>query len=262
MITFSRYKLSDFLACQRRFQLRYIQNLPWPTPPQPSDQAEALTHGEQFHRLLERHFLGLSVDAAALPNPLRSWWHTWQTDPPAIPPGHTLPEFRLTVPISQHLLLGRFDLLILGDHSAHIYDWKTERRPRTASALRADLQSRLYLALVAEGIRAIHPQKTPIPPEQVQLTYWFVEAPAATVTLTYSTAEHAQNWSDLSQIVGQIEAQMTTTTPWPLTTDLQECGRCVYQLFCTRPRPTLQLDEHWYQETPEHPETNLEPALP
>lgn len=258
MITFSRYKLNTFLACQRRFQLRYGEDLPWPVAPQLPHQAEALAQGEQFHRLLERHFLGLPTDAAALPSPLREWWQTWQGHAPALPPGRTLPEFRLTVPIGQHLLLGRFDLLILGENSAHIYDWKTERRPRSAAALRDDLQTRLYLALVAEGTKGIKPLQQPIHPEQIHLTYWFVEAPEASVTFTYSPAEHQQNWAELTALVAQIESQMADPTPWPLTPDLNECARCAYQLFCARPQPVIKLDE-WYEEEMAEPNETLEP---
>ena len=254
----SRYKLSAFLACQRRFQLRYVDPLPWPAPPQATQVDEALAHGEQFHRLLERHFLGWPTDAAALPDPLRSWWQTWQAQPPAIPPGQSLPEFRLTVPIGQHLLLGRFDLLILGENSAHIYDWKTEQRPRRASALRHDLQTRLYLALVAEGANAIRPHLPPIPPEQIHLTYWFVTDPLASVTFSYSQAEHERNWAELNGVVAQIETQMAITEPWPLTPDLRECQYCAYQLFCARPQPTTVLED-WYEE---EGAINLEPELP
>lgn len=261
MITFSRYKLQAFLACQRRFQLRYVEALSWPIAPQQAGQAEALAEGEQFHRLLERHFLGLSTDAAALPNPLRTWWQTWQGHAPTLPVGRYLPEFRLTVPIGQHLLLGRFDLLIIGDNTAHIYDWKTERKPRSAAALRHDLQTRLYLALLAEGATAIQPR--PIPPENIHLTYWFVQKPEASVTFDYSGVEHAQNWADLNTVVTQIEQQLINPAPWPLTEDVRECGYCAYQLYCARPQASMNLDQ-WFDEQGEaeaHAE-GLEPELP
>ncbi len=259
MITLSRYKLQAFLACQRRFQLRYENMLPWPIAPQQPEQVEALAHGEQFHRLLERHFLGLPTDAAALPNPLRSWWQTWQSHAPHIPAGRRLPEFRLTVPISQQLLLGRFDLLVLGEDSAHIYDWKTERKPRSAAALRHDLQTRLYLALVAEGGTAL--QQRAIPPENIHLTYWFVQEPTASVSFRYSHAEHDQNWADLNAVVTQIESKMADPTHWPLTNDLRECGYCAYQLFCARPQATTHL-EQWHEEMNDSAAEKLEPELP
>ncbi|MCL4870724.1 MAG: PD-(D/E)XK nuclease family protein [Anaerolineae bacterium] len=260
MILLSRYKLAAFLACQRRFQLRYEQGVPWPVAPQPPTQAEALAQGEQFHRLLERYFLGLTVDAAALPSPLRQWWQTWQTHTPPLPPGRRLPEFRLTVPVGQHLLLGRFDLLILTDETVMIYDWKTERRPRAAATLHQDWQTRLYLAIVAEGIMGIQPSSQPITPEQIQLCYWFVEEPQASVTFRYSQAEHDQNWAELNAIVARLDSQLSDPNPWPLTDDLNECGRCAYQLLCARPQPLLNLD-NWYEETESDLDLSLEPTL-
>ena len=60
LLTLSQFKLVTFLACQRRFQLRYLQHLPWPATPLPKHVEERMQQGQDFHQLLERHFLGLS----------------------------------------------------------------------------------------------------------------------------------------------------------------------------------------------------------
>lgn len=58
-MVFSRYKLLTFLACRRRFQLRYLVQQPWPDAPQADEWRLASERGLAFHKLLERHFLGL-----------------------------------------------------------------------------------------------------------------------------------------------------------------------------------------------------------
>ena len=40
--TLSQYKLANFLACQRRFQLRYLRRLPWPASPLPERTEQVL----------------------------------------------------------------------------------------------------------------------------------------------------------------------------------------------------------------------------
>jgi hypothetical protein len=182
-LTLSQSKLTTFLTCQRRFYLRYRARLPWPEPPLPAEQEAALALGQQFHQLLERHFLGLPVEEALGENGrLRHWWSQFQNQPPDLPSGKRLPEVSLTVPLVSAasgqdsvtsgqdsvtsgqdsgfggrapLLVGRFDLVVLaetpaGQPAVHIYDWKTGR-PQPLAELRRSWQTKLYLALAAAG---------------------------------------------------------------------------------------------------------------
>jgi hypothetical protein len=234
-LTLSRRQLADFLACQRRFQLRYLEHLPWPAAPTDDHLQQSLLQGQLFHQLLQRYFLGVTPDEDALgSDQLRQWWQAFQQHGPALPPGRRLPELTLTVPIGRHLLTGRFDLLVLGENQAHIFDWKTEARPRREADLRADLQTRLYLALLAEGSQALVAPGAPLATEAIAITYWYANDPAQSVTIPYSQAEHEQNWAELRAVVAAIEHRLEHPTIWPLTENLNECGRCAYQVFCDR----------------------------
>lgn len=259
-LVLSRYKLTTFLTCQRRFQLRYVTRLPWPAPPNPASLTTAFERGEQFHRLLEQYFLGLPVSLPAeADDRFRQWWRAFQATPPAIPPGKRLPEMSLSVPLGGHLLFGRFDLLVVGETQAHIYDWKTEREPRSAETLAADWQTRLYLALVAEGSAALG---RTISPEQVSITYWFANAPHQSVSLTYDAATHARVWAELTATVERIGRRLVAPSAvWPLTDDWAECARCGYRAFCGRHVPPVRVeDEAALAE--EAPEVDLEPETP
>lgn len=267
-ITFSRYKLAAFLACQRQFQLHYLQQYPWPPAPQDDSGREVGRRGQQFHRLLERHFLGLAVDDPGVGDPLlRQWWLTFRREEPLLPPGERLPELTLTVPLKGHLLTGRFDLLVLGEEEVHIYDWKTTR-PRPEGDLRRDWQTRLYLALAVEGGSALYPGAKTVAPHQVTLTYWFVQAPAESVTFRYDPATHEENWAEIVALVAQIDAALVQEEIWPLTDDLQICARCRYQVLCDRQEAVAALrQEPQPQPTSEDsdavgPLPRLEPELP
>jgi hypothetical protein len=205
-LTLSQSKLTTFLTCQRRFYLRYRARLPWPEPPLPAEQEEALSLGQQFHQLLERHFLGLPVaDALGENGRLRHWWSQFQNHPPDLPPGKRLPEASLTVPLAPEvseqdsrfsgpvpLLVGRFDLVILseladGKPAVHIYDWKTGR-PQSLADLRQSWQTRLYLAMVVAGGESLFSLNREqagtkggrLAAEAVQLTYWICECTGRT----------------------------------------------------------------------------------
>ncbi|HUM72486.1 MAG TPA: PD-(D/E)XK nuclease family protein, partial [Chloroflexota bacterium] len=155
----SRGKLTTFLECRRRFQLRYLEEAAWPAAPLAVADEARLGLGQQFHELAQRHFLGLKIESAAIQErTLRGWWLTFARFLPHLPHGRTLPELTLTIPIGRHLLHGRFDLLIIGEIDgrafAHLYDWKTGRQP-DETTLRHDWQTRLYLAMLAEGGQAL-----------------------------------------------------------------------------------------------------------
>jgi hypothetical protein len=225
-----------FLICQRRFQLRYLKRLPWPASPADERTETALLRGQQFHQLLERHFLGLPIEESLIDPHLRRWWSLFQSSRLPMPPGRLLPELSLTVPVGRHLLTGRFDLLVVAEENgaplAHVFDWKTSR-PRDAAALQQEWQTRLYLAMLAEGGGAVWGHNNRPTPDHLALTYWYVGEPAAPRTIHYSQAQHTQNWAEIQALVAQIEAQLALGH-WPLTEDWSSCRECAYQVFCDR----------------------------
>ncbi len=268
--TLSQYKLTNFLACQRRFQLRYLRRLPWPSSPLPERTEQVLQQGQDFHQLLERHFLGLNnAQAAITDGRIQQWWHAFQTHNPVqhLPQNaRFLPETGLTLPFGNHLLYGRFDLLVLGEDEgerpfAHVFDWKTGR-PSAATELKTRWQTRLYLALLAEGGSAFWPQNVPLLPNQIQLTYWFVQEPETPVTVDYSAAEHAANWAHLQQLTMQLDEAFLADA-WPLTDDWDHCRECAYQNYCGRQSAGSAVPELDEAEEPNIPnEQLLTPELP
>lgn len=253
VLTLSRYKLMTFLTCQRRFQLRYLAELPWPSAPQDGKWQTAIGQGEAFHQLAERHFLGLPL--AIADEQLRGWWDVFERFVDSLPAGKRLPELSLTVPIGSHLLTGRYDLLILGeDGNVYIFDWKTEARPRSEAELLTDWQTTLYLAMLAESGGAFGRQ---ISPEQIKLTYWFANAPADSVIIPYSEAMHRSNWQKMLTVVDKIDGNLLAEDEWPLTDNRETCGRCAYAVYCGRVGVPAGEPLDW-QEEPLPPQ--LEPS--
>lgn len=260
----SRGRLASFLACQRQFQLRVLTQLTWPENPlRPSDE-ERLARGQQFHQLLERYFLGLPIESAAIPDrQVRRWWLLFENSSLKLPQGSVLPELTLTIPIGNHLLHGRFDLLIIGEKEgtsfAHIVDWKTGK-PQDEVDLRHEWQTRLYLAMIAAGGAALG---RVVKPDQIKMTYWYTSEPDMPRTIQYSQRWHDQNWAELEAIVAQIDEKLAQDSIWPLTDDLAICRRCVYQIYCGRQEAgayVTAIDED--AELPLFAEDALEPELP
>ena len=260
--------LATFEVCPRRFQLRYLQHLPWPSSPLDRHQSQAVERGQQFHRLAERHFLGLPVDVEAVDDDvLREWWLRFKHSKLEIPDGKRWPEHRLTIPAGSSFLHGRFDLLVLGieegEPFAHIYDWKTSR-PRATTDLRLAWQTHLYLALVAESGQALFPKGYLLQPERISMTYWYPSEADQPRRLTYSEEEHHKNWAAILELVTAIEAYRAQEI-WPLTNDWSHCRHCMYQVYCGRQEAGTSLDVSQDGENnPERVESAvlLEPQTP
>ena len=105
--TFSQSSLQDYLDCQRRFELRYIQRLSWPAIEiEPALENERfLRRGSAFHRLVHQHQIGIPEPAltpyAAEPE-LASWWEAYLRAAPKLLQDCTrkMPEVSLTTEIA------------------------------------------------------------------------------------------------------------------------------------------------------------------
>lgn len=266
----SRAQLQAFLACSRRFQLRSLKHLPWPDVPDNARSVESMTQGQQFHLLMERHFLGLDIPLTSIGDTaVSTWYQSFKNSKLVIPNGRFLPEHRLTVPIGDHLLLGRFDLLVVGEQEgepfAHIYDWKTGKA-RHESVLRQDWQTRLYLALLAEGGGALWQngrlgKTVSLPPENITMTYWYAAEPEAPRVLGYSQAEHTRNWAEIQAIVSQIDDHLARDE-WPKTDDWAQCRHCAYQVYCGRQEAGVNQQLPTDEPVADDIDWLLEPQLP
>ncbi len=263
--TLSRSKLETFLACQRRFQLRYLRRLPWPPLPLGDRSEETLARGQQFHQLLEQHFLGLPVEPSMIGDErVRHWWGAFQRCGLTFPEGRPLTEISPTIPVGGLLLNGRFDLIILGkDHHkpfAHIFDWKTGRA-RSAADLRGDWQTRLYLAMLAAGGQALAANAQLILPENIAITYWYVTEPDAPQTIRYDATWHRQNWAEIEALVAQIDTVLAADL-WPLADDWERCRACAYQVYCGRQQAGSTVSDQDVDEEEREMEWLLEPDIP
>ncbi len=144
--------------------------MPWPANPLPERTEQVLQQEQAFHQLLERHFLGLKISPAAIEDGrIQQWWRAFQTHNPVqtLPPNaRFLPETGLTVPLGNHLLYGRFDLLAIGEDEqnqpfAHVFDWKTGRPIAAMAKTQSHWQTHPLQALLAEEGSAFWSQAVP-----------------------------------------------------------------------------------------------------
>lgn len=234
---FSQSSLQDYADCARRFELKYILNQRWPAP-EVDDMLEferLMEQGQRFHHLVHQHLVGIPPERLRErieDNDVRRWFDAYLKNGLTGVPASRHPETTLSVPLGDHLLLAKFDLLAVEPGGrALIVDWKTSRRVATSEVLLRRLQTIVYRYVLARGGDYLN-GGVPIPPEQIEMVYWYADHDGETRRLPYDAAQLAADEAYLTRLVREID----TCQVFPLTDDLRRCRYCVYRSLCDRGR--------------------------
>jgi len=243
---FSQASLRDYLACPRRFQLRYLERLAWPAiEAEPYlSREQHLKRGALFHRLVEQKLKSIpeqALTALAAENNLAEWWDAFLVFDAGLPDGERLPEWTITVRLGQYALIAKYDLLIpSADGKVHIYDWKTSSIRTKPDVLRNDIQTRLYLLMAVEAGGSLHGGEA-FPPENLSLCYWFAAFPREPEIIAYSEALYKRDRADILELIDKIATAPVES--FVLTSDERQCRYCVYRSYCERGVTAGQADD-------------------
>jgi hypothetical protein len=244
---FTQTALRSYLECPYRFRLRYIEQVVSPPLHFDPEAATALESGRRFHELARQHFLGLEVTALvdAAGTEVARWWKALEQRPPDLMSyPHRFPEAGLSIPLGRYRLSARYDLLAVRDDAALMVDWKTGRLLPGHDRLRGDIQTRVYLYVLAEGNAAYHEGET-LPPDSLELMYWhpLLSKP---VVFGYDAVRRDADAAYLGALIAEIASQ-SPEEMHPVEED-EVCGRCSYGPLCGR---RAGEPEEWdLEETP------------
>ncbi len=253
MITFSQSMLQTYSRCPQQYRLRYLLRQPWPAPErEPALEYERQRkNGERFHRLAQQALIGLPPatlehHAAALGEPLLTWWHAFRRAHAPLLAAAGSPalraEYAISSPLGENRLLAKLDLLHIHPQGWTIYDWKTEARLPTRAALGSRWQTRVYMALAV--------RTSGLAPEQIRLKYWYATHPAATLEFAYTKTAYERDWATIQRLAAEISA----ARDFPRTSDERLCAWCNYRSYCNRG----QQAGDWQQAPEDLPEEPLD----
>lgn len=231
---FSQNSLQDYTDCPRRFQLRYIEGLRWPAAESEPIEAheQYIEQGLEFHALVQQHMMGIDEKLLApAQSPLDRWWQAYLSYPVPDLPNERHPEVQFSLPVGNHRLMAKLDLLAVDPGSRMvIVDWKTARKRPRREWLQRRLQTKVYPYVLAEvGERLF---QAPLAPEQIALVYWFTEEPGNPEVFEYSRAQHEDNHDYLLGLINEITS--LSEGAWPQSADSFPCKFCVYRSLCDR----------------------------
>ena len=256
---FSQSSLQAYSDCARRFWLAYVQRLPWPAVEAGPvhEYEEQMRRGSAFHQVVQRAETGLDPDLLALrlqDADLSRWFDAYRRHRPArLPTQHIEVERILSVPFGSedgtYRLAAQYDLIAAEkDGRVVIVDWKTNQRPTRRSVLERRLQTLVYPFVLVEAGDTL--PWGPVTPEQVEMIYWFAEAPDSPEIFRYSADQHAANRTQLQALVREILGG-EDEADFPLVPDTEQnrqrhCAYCVYRSRCDRGEtagPLLQIED-------------------
>lgn len=231
---FSQSSLQDYADCPRRFQLRYLERMPWPAVEAelPADQESRQQEGLQFHRLVHQHLVGVPPDRLAASTgsqDLRRWWENYASADLGLDGYVRRSELSMFCSVGEQRLVAKYDLIGVKDGRAVIFDWKTYARRPKDEWLAARWQTRIYRALLVQAGAILNGGK-PFGPDNVKMIYWFSEFPAEPAIFHYDTRQFTADWADIGKLISDITAERT----FPLTPDRKMCRFCVYRSYCDR----------------------------
>lgn len=230
----SQGHLNLLVACPRKFQHTYLEQISIPTDP---EQEKYQTLGSRFHLLMQQQEMSLPINSFLQAD---TQLQTWMTNFANVAPEILTPEtdsqtFResehyRTLQIQDYLITVIYDLLIADDEKAQIFDWKTHPQPPNKSYLSKNWQTRLYMYVLAETSKYL--------PKNISMTYWFVQAKdqPKNMQFKYNTRQHQQTEQELNQILSNLTnwlEQYHENQSFPQEPQLKKsCDYCQYAVRC------------------------------
>jgi hypothetical protein len=238
---FSQSSLQDYSDCNRRFQLRYIEQLQWPaveTAPVLENERRQV-EGQQFHRMVQQYLLGLPgekmmhIAQNSDSENLARWWENFisarLTTLAGLDDHIFYPELTLSAPAGNQRVLAKYDLIAVKDGRATIYDWKTTHKRPKDEWMATRLQTKVYLSLLVKAGSHLNGGQ-PFAPERVEMVYWYADFPSEPSSFRYDTTRYQHDWDALIALIREIASKQS----YPLTEDQKKCSFCPYRSFCER----------------------------
>ncbi len=228
---YTQSKLRDFEDCPRRFYLKYIVNQRWPSPlAKPQNDIEvAMRRGQRFHRLIERHRLGISLETlrrtVGEDEVMQGWLQRYEALLPRLGKfDREQAEVILTTSVADFPLLAKFDLLGLQGQSISAIDWKTGWLPPEHQLARR-MQTIVYLYVLYQ-----------------EAATWLGHVRISNYTLTYVGLRNSEIRSfgvdadNISAIAERIRStiEAIAQSDFAKVESDHPCRYCIYRSLCNR----------------------------
>ena len=268
---FSQSSLQDYVDCQRRFQLRYLDRLAWPAvEAEPFlDYEHLIDQGLGFHKIVRQHLIGVpdqdiehSLGGDEL---MQQWWDNYLGSVKSgilqmiFTPGYErYEEITLSTPLAEYRLVAKYDLLILApDGKMLILDWKTSQKHPRRNWLEDRLQTHVYPFVLCRSATSLRGRDS-VDPDRVELIYWFPNHPEQPERFPYNQNAYLEDSRYLADLIALIS--QNSEKIFPLTPDVKRCLFCTYRSLCNRGVKPGELPhlEDWQEAEPSSGDVSID----
>ena len=235
----SQSSLQDYYDCPRRFQYKVLDSISWPAScSEPISKFEESTLlGNRFHLICQQFFSGINPELLqkTINHPvLVKMWKSFLPFGESLLEYKFLPERLLSIPLLNHKLIAKFDLLVYVNPERYlIIDWKTSPNKPPREILSKRLQTHLYPYIFSfAGVELF--ETDAIIPNFIEMQYWYPLHTKPEEVFPYSDKKHSSVKSELENLVNQINSALTKGTDFPLTEDSSTCLFCEFRSLCNR----------------------------
>ncbi len=244
---FSKSNLSAYVQCKQHFYLRYVKKLAWPAPVTEPIllHEQQLENGKNFHLLIQQYIAGISamdLSRTIQDENLQLWWQNFlKYDPLKGVAGKKLAEYTLSTRLAGYHLDAKYDLLVIyPDLSITIFDWKTNQLPPSPFNLERSLQTQVYRYVLASSGSGLLTESN-LHPENIRMTYWFVEFPDNPISFNYSSTAMRNEQNHLASLIEEIST--LSEDAFEKTDKEKFCKVCSYRSLCDRGINAGLMDE-------------------
>ncbi len=236
----SKTALNVFDRCERKFWLRYGEDLNWPGAASQltASREEQMRKGKLFHDLIEQEAAGVEVQDFIKDSgeeEIKEWWKNYKEFAPVIGDDDLVfTETQLQMIVDEVLVLARYDRIIIRpDGSALIVDWKTVDHPeQNMGRLRLDWQTVIYPIVLKKCFSAL-PGMSGLELSNVAFMYWYAGSPEDPVLFELSDQDILAYEEKLGSALDQIVPRLKRND-YSKTAILKRCEDCPYAVLCDR----------------------------
>jgi len=175
---YSQNSINTYKSCPVKFKYKYIDKINWMKDDIESrGYYDSLKTGLDFHLLCERHFNSMPVGVDMISD-----------DDPIEQNKKYLTEYEIALNLNGNKIQAMYDLIVVGEDSIEIWDWKTESRKINYKNVESRVQTIVYMFLAKEVIPKLFGIKVDF--ENVKMTYYQPGFEDTKISILYDKEKH------------------------------------------------------------------------
>jgi hypothetical protein len=227
---YSQNSINTYKSCPLKFKYKYIDKINWKQDDENSrEYYENLKLGTDFHLICERYFSNIPTGIEYTKNKeFTIWLDKVKRVVPIKDNKIYLPEYEVRCRLEDVNIQAKYDLLILGENSISIWDWKTENRKIEYKNVENRIQILVYLFLCGEVINKIH--NLNINYEDMSINYYQPEYYNEPITIKYSEERHNKVKNKIKNYIDSI--RKTNYDDESSIKNTKHCKFCEFNKLC------------------------------